>query len=551
MKVNTIVVASLRSLPVTDKVLWLVMIGLTAFLMMFVSRKVFQILQLSSYRARGMVNWLKITRFDYQIRYFALAFLSAIATYVYVACFYGYEIVRYLGFLIFAVFAILFVVFTRREKEKVPVKYTARMVRLNALTFIIYFALGLCMWLLAHVFDGMMYAPQYALLSLMPLFAPWVVTLANLLILPLETLNNYPYKVRAKNRLASMPEMIRIGITGSYGKTTAKVMLAKMLEKKYRVTYSQKSYNTPMGICKVINNFLPDDAQVFIAEMGARYVGDIAELTKIVEPNYGLITAIGNQHLETFVSIENIMDTKYELIENLKRGGLALFNGDSERTRMLYEKAVGDKMITGAEGTAGANIFYKNVEQDDEGINFKLCIAGGEHVVRTKLLGRHVPSLMTLCAALAFELGVSAEDIVSVCERMEPVPHRLELMKNGENMVIIDDAYNANVEGAQNALNALSGFVESTKVIITPGLVELGKEEKQANIDLGAQIGEVCDLAILIGERAPFLKEGALSSGMSEDKIHICISLDEAVAKLRTVEGKVAVLFENDLPDNF
>lgn len=548
---NTIFVAGLRNLPLTDKVLWLVMIFLMSVIMLFVSRKIFQILQLSSYRVRGMVNWLKITRFDYQIRYFAFAFLSAIATYVFIACFYGYEAVRYLGFLIFMVFSILFVVLTRREKEKVPIKFTARMIRLYAVTFIIYFALGICLWLLAHVFDGMMFAPQYALLTLMPLLAPWVVALAHYLILPLETLNNYSYKVRAKNRLASMPEMIRIGITGSYGKTTAKVMLAKMLEKKYRVSYSQKSYNTPMGICKVINNFLPDDAQVFIAEMGARYVGDIEELTKIVEPNYGLITAIGNQHLETFGSIENIMDTKFELIENLKRGGLALFNGDSERARTLYDKAGGTKMITGSQDVPGANVCYKDVEQDDEGVNFTLCIADEERRVCTKLLGRHVPSVMTLCAALAFELGVSTDEIVSVCENMEPVPHRLELIKNGDNMIIIDDAYNANVEGAQNALNALSGFVESTKVIITPGLVELGKEEKQANIELGRQIGEVCDRAMLLGERAPFLKEGALSSGMNEENIFVCASLDEAVAKLRTVEGKVAVLFENDLPDNF
>lgn len=548
---NTIFVAGLRNLPLSDKVLWLVMIFLMSVIMLFVSRKIFQILQLSSYRVRGMVNWLKITRFDYQIRYFALAFLSAIATYVFIACFYGYEAVRYLGFLIFMVFSILFVVLTRREKEKVPIKFTARMIRLYAVTFIIYFALGICLWLLAHVFDGMMFAPQYALLTLMPLLAPWVVALSHYLILPLETLNNYSYKVRAKNRLASMPEMIRIGITGSYGKTTAKVMLAKMLEKKYRVSYSQKSYNTPMGICKVINNFLPDDAQVFIAEMGARYVGDIEELTKIVEPNYGLITAIGNQHLETFGSIENIMDTKFELIENLKRGGLALFNGDSERARTLYDKADGTKMITGSQDVPGANVCYKDVEQDDEGVNFTLCIADEERRVCTKLLGRHVPSVMTLCAALAFELGVSADEIVSVCENMEPVPHRLELIKNGDNMIIIDDAYNANVEGAQNALNALSGFVESTKVIITPGLVELGKEEKQANIELGRQIGEVCDRAMLLGERAPFLKEGALSSGMNEENIFVCASLDEAVAKLRTVEGKVAVLFENDLPDNF
>ena len=185
---NLLLYISLRELPVTDKVLWGVMIFVTALLLTLVSRKMFQVYQLSSYRARGMMNWLRITRFDYQIRYFALAFLSAITAYVYIACFNFSSAAHYVGYIFFIAFCVLFIVFTRREKEKVPLKLTARMVRLHIVTFIVYAALGVCVWLLANVFDGMAYAPSYALLALLPLFIPWVVTLTHFMTLPFETL---------------------------------------------------------------------------------------------------------------------------------------------------------------------------------------------------------------------------------------------------------------------------------------------------------------------------------------------------------------------------
>lgn len=528
-----------------DKIAALIIIIVSAFMLTLVSHKMFLIFQLSSYRARGVWNWFKITKIDYIVRYFALAFLSFIAMFVYVACFYRYVYVRYLGMLAFIGLCILFIVLTRREKSKVPLKFTARMVRFNIVTFILYAALAL----------GVMFAAKYvkasySLIGILAFFVPFVVTLAHFIVLPFETLNNYSYKVRAKGKLETMQEMIRIGITGSYGKTTTKTILAKMLENKYRVCYGKASYNTPMGICKVVNNDLPDDTQIFVAEMGARFVGDIKELAEMVRPNYGIITAIGNQHLETFGSLENIANTKYELVENLCPGGKALFNGDSEPNVALFEKTQGEKLLTGKEGTVGAEVFYKDVIQGADGVEFTLHIGGRDYPVKTQMLGGYIPSLMTLCAALAYELGVTAEEIVSTCEKTEPVPHRLELIKSGD-MVIIDDAYNANVEGAESALAALAGFDGRVKVIITPGLVELGKEEKQANTDLGEKIGKVCDVAIFVGERGKQLAEGAMKAGMSEDKVKQVATLGEAVEFLRGVEGKTAVLFENDLPDNY
>lgn len=530
-----------------EKIVGIVIIAITALLLTLVSRRMFLIYQLSSYRARGVMNWFKITKFDYAVRYFALAFLGFISTFVYVACFYKYLYVRYLGYLVFVGLCVLFLVLTGREKNKVPLKFTARMVRFHIVAFLIYLLFAAGLYWLVSLFS---FKLSYSALTLLALIVPLVITLTHFIVLPFETLNNYSYKVRAKAKLDTMQEMIRIGITGSYGKTTAKVMLSKMLEKKYRVCYSQKSYNTPMGICKVVNNDLPDDAQVFVAEMGARFKGDIEELTKIVKPNYGIITAIGKQHLETFGSVENIMDTKFELVENLCTGGMSFFNGDSKPNIDLYNRAKDSKLITGGEDVQNAAVTYKDVEQTVEGVRFTLVFKSGEYAVQTKLLGRHIPSLIAVCAAVAFELGVTPQEIVETCEALEPVPHRLELMKSGE-MVIIDDAYNANVEGAENALIALSGFKDRTRVIITPGLVELGKEEKQANIDLGEKIGRYCDKAFLIGARAPQLKEGALGGGMKEEDIMIVQTVAEAVEQLRKVEGKTAVLFENDLPDNY
>lgn len=524
---------------------------LTAVLLTIVERRMFHIFQLSSYRIRGVWNWLKKSKFDYCIRYFALGFLSFISMYVFSACFGKYGYVLFLSYLPFVLFSVLFLLFSSRDKVKVPIKFTARMVRLNIVAFFVNLMFSMLVYLSIVLTEKLTYALGLSVYGLLPLLLPISSAIAGLLMAPFETFNNFGYKVNARKKLEMMPEMIRIGITGSYGKTTAKMILAKMLEKKFRICYSQKSYNTPMGICKVVNNDLSENTQIFIAEMGARFTGDIKELTEIVRPNYGIITAIGNQHLETFGSRENIISTKYELIENLYPGGLALFNGDSEPCVDLYKKTTREKMITGAEGTFGAKAYYKDVSQDMAGVNFTLHLDGKDFSVETKLLGRHIPSIMTLCAALAFELGVSAREIVDVCSTIEPVPHRLELIYKNDQMLIIDDAYNANIAGAENALIALGGFDGWKKVIITPGLVELGEEEKPFNIELGRKIGSVCDFAFLIGERGVFLKEGAMASGMAEENILLVESTDVAVSKLRSLPGRLAVLFENDLPDNY
>lgn len=525
-----------------DLVLNIIMIVIGGLLLSVMSYKMLQIFQLSSYRANGVLNWFKITKLDYILRYFALAFFSFMGMFCFLACFSFTSYLKYFGFIIFILFSILFIFLTRKQ-DKVALKHTARIIRFIIVNTILCIAASFGMMQLSKVIPMV----SYSLLGVLPLFIPLISMVSHYILLPFETLNNYGYKMRAIKAINLMPHLIKIGITGSFGKTTCKNILAAMLEKKYKVCFSPQSYNTPMGISKVINNSLSEIDEVFIAEMGARNVGDIKELTCLVQPNFGIITAIGNQHLETFGSIENIISTKYELIENLVLGGVAAFNGDSPYTKDMFDRTQTEKIITGE--CEGAFVTYKNISSGGFGTRFDLIHNDKTVIVETKLLGRHIPSLIVLCAGIAIKLGVSLEDIAAACKTLEPVPHRLELIQNGDT-TIIDDAYNSNTEGAKNALILLKSFTQK-KFVITPGIVELGAEEKEANTQFGRDIADCADIALLVGTRGADIKDGAIENGMNEENIILTESLFEAVEKLKEFEGEKVVLFENDLPDNY
>lgn len=528
----------------TDLIFQLIFSVIGGALLTACGYKMFQIYQLSSYRTKAVYNWFKSTKFDYAARYFSLAFLSFMGMFVYVGCFGQRAIVGYIGAVIFVLFSAVFIGVTAKERKKTPLRFTPRVIRCIVLDFVLSVAETFALLKL-----GELLPPSYAFTAIAMLFIPVTVAASHIIMAPFEKMNNAGYKRRAEKVLASNPALIKIGITGSFGKTSAKNILAKMLERKYRVAYSPASYNTPMGLSRFINNELEPNAQVFIAEMGARQRGDIRELAQMINPSYALITAIGNQHLETFGSLENIVKTKYELVENIAAGGLCVFNGDSEETKEMFNRCQTDKYLTGANGLDGAYACYADVSVGSRGTEFDMSIGGKKVHVSTKLLGQHVAPLMVACAAIAYSLGVSLDEIASACEQMEPIEHRLQLIERGETTVI-DDAYNSNTQGSKNALEVLSKF-DGTRIVVTPGLVELGEQESEANEELGKAIAENADIAMLIGARAQAIKNGALKSGMAEEKIFVLKSLEDATEKLKEIVGKKVVLFENDLPDNY
>lgn len=426
----------------------------------------------------------------------------------------------------------------RHKKAKIALKLTKRLMR-----FLLAFTL------LSTIFGMLftrLYPPVFPFALCLGGFISLVVTHA--VTSPLEKLNNARFVKKAKIKL-SRTNLIKIGVTGSYGKTTTKSILTAFLSSKYATKSTTGNYNTPLGIARSVNENLSDNDRVFVAEMGARYKGDIAKLCEIVSPSVGIITAIGNQHLSTFKSKENLIKTKYELIDALPKNGIAVFNGDNSESLPLYKNCEKCKYLSGVKGV-GKDAYYEKVTLTEKGTTFLLTVLGKSVEIETPLIGEHIPSTLTQCALTAVLLKINLQKIKRSAKTLKAVAHRLELLYNG-NDVIIDDAYNGSKESIENALKTLARFTGKTRVVVTPGVVELGKRQYDINYELGRFCASRCDEAIFTGVNATALRSGAIDGGMDESKVTTVKDLTNATQKLSEIQGERVILFCNDLPDNY
>lgn len=533
---------------------WLVMaIAVTnAILMSFVGYKFLHVLQLSSYKMKGYFKWIKDNKGNEWGRLVVLSFLSCAAlliTNVLLEDFFVYKIMTYIGLVFYLIFCIVYIVNQYSVKQKVPLRYTKRMTRLVVVYSILVFVLTV---VILNV--SFLYIPyfKHGAVGLIPMLVPLIVCLAYYITLPFEILHNKKFVKKATAKLDSNKNIIKIGITGSYAKTSVKNILTTMLSVKYNVLQTPQSFNTPLGISKTILENSLDSYQIFIAEMGARYVGDIKELCEIVKPNIGIITGLGNQHLLTFGSEEALINTKGELSDYVSEtNGKMFFNGDCEKCNALFDKCTAEKQLcTGFD--ASKNLYAKNISYDSRGVSFEIVYNKKCFKTHASLLGKHNVSNIMLCVSVCLSLGLTIEEVLKGIEMLIPSPHRMAIVPSNNSLVIIDDAYNGSVEGSSAALEVLANY-SGTKIVITPGLVELGKEQTESNKKLGKMIAETADYVIINGTtNYDSLLAGLKDANMPENKILRAGSLSQATALLSEISkpGDV-VLFENDLPDNY
>ena len=435
-----------------------------------------------------------------------------------------------------------------KEKEKKPFAMTARVKRLYVALLIV--LAGLCAALWFVFFAGSGRFLFLAVFALIPLGLPLWTALAGLLAWPVEKLIQYAYLTDARKKLMANDRLIRIGITGSYGKTSTKFILAGILSQKYNVLATPASFNTPMGLTKVIRERLTPAHQVFIGEMGARHRRDIRDLCALVHPTIGILTSVGPQHLDTFGSIENITATKYDLIEALPPDGTAYFQNDGGIVTGLYEKTVKPKRLVGVPGSAA---WAEDVQVGPGGSSFTLCLGDGQTCrCETLLLGAHNIGNILCAAAVAADLGLSLRQIQAGVSSLTPVEHRLQIVSSAGGVTVIDDAFNTNPTSSKEALRVLSLF-EGRRIIVTPGMVELGEMEAQYNREFGQAIADSADLVFLVGKKhTEPIAEGLREKGFPEENLFIFSSFDEAVAALRPMlQPGDTVMYENDLPDNY
>jgi UDP-N-acetylmuramoyl-tripeptide--D-alanyl-D-alanine ligase len=391
---------------------------------------------------------------------------------------------------------------------------------------------------------------SYVVLRLQPI----IMYFSTSIMKPVEERINMGFYVDAQNKIKDREDLKVIGITGSFGKTSTKVIISTIISENFNVLRTPESFNTPMGLSKVINNDLTNEHEVFVAELGAKVIGEIRETAQLVQPNIGVLTSIGPCHIETFKNIDNIAKTKYELIEELPTDGVAVFNYDNEHIKKLADKTFKEKMLYGLEDIEKLDMWADDIEVSELGSTFTLRDKEGNSIeCTTKLLGKHNIYNILAGACVAKTLGLTFDEIKNGIARIEPIEHRLNIINPGTGIIIIDDAFNSNPIGSKAALDVLSQFKEGKKIIVTPGMIELGEMEESANKEFGVNIGKVCDYAILIGEkRTRPIYEGLMETNYNKENIFIVKNLDEASVQIGKIANpKDVVLFENDLPDNY
>jgi len=445
-----------------------------------------------------------------------------------------------------------------RQPVKKPLVYTQRVKRLLGLSAIFIIIVDVIAWIsyIGNSFSSNTTIPtlifMVGIYLLLMLTLPFLMILWGKMAMPMEKAINRWYVSDGRKKLASHTNMIKIGITGSYGKTSAKNILDAILSVKYNVIISPNSYNTPLGITRVIRNMMKGDEDVFIAEMGARHVGDIAELCDLVKPNYGLITSIGPQHIETFFNIENVVKTKFELIDNLPTDGVGFLPSDNKISREIGKLKSQNIKWFGFKDNQGNSLWATDITAGSSGSTFMLkSDDGNEALCATTLLGEHNIQNILGCCCVAKELGLTLDEIAKGIENAQPVEHRLQLLKTNNGITVIDDAFNSNPNGAKAALKVSSTF-EGRKIVVTPGLVELGDAEQQENIIFGQEMAKTIDIALLIAGNCKDIKQGMIKSGFDKNNIHCFKTLGDATQKMSELTriGDV-ILFENDLPDHY
>lgn len=384
-------------------------------------------------------------------------------------------------------------------------------------------------------------------------FSQLFLLAANWLLKPVEAHINRKYYLDAERILKSMPDLKIIGITGSYGKTSTKHYLNRILSEKYDVMMTPGSFNTTMGVIRTVREYLKPYNEVFIVEMGAKQPNDIKEICDLVHPSVGIVTAVGEQHLESFKTIENVQRTKFELVDSLPADGLAVVNDDFP---YVANRPVSNVECVRYAVTAKDAAAYtaEEISYTPQGTSFTVVTPSGERLpFSTRLVGECNVSNLLAAIIVALRMDVPVEKIRYAVSNIEQVEHRLNMKRTPGGVTIIDDAFNSNPTGSKMALDVLKMMTGGRRIIVTPGMIELGDRQAELNEKFGAAIADSADIAIVVGAyNREAIIAGIESVEPRQAKVYKVNSFAESQQLLATMlKPGDTILYENDLPDTF
>ncbi len=458
------------------------------------------------------------------------------------------EVLSYIMAVYYLIITYLLVNMQKKEQVKKPLAFTARIKRMCVTIAILYF---IPTFFILRSFDSELLILYYLVFGTLAYFNYHIVYLANIINKPVEKCVYLYYKFKALKKLKSLNNMKVVAVTGSYGKTSTKNIISDILNVRYMAFPTPKNFNTNYGLIRTINEYIDKYNDFFVAELGAFRRGDIKSRASIVKPTYGVLTKIGTAHLDTFGSQENVVKGKFELIESLPKNGVGFLNID-DPLQVSYKMKNNIKIVWYGLSDK-ADVYATDIKYTSNGMQFKVHFKDSKkaYEVSTILLGE--PNVYNILAGIAVgkELGLNPEQIQQGVSKIKPIEHRLEIKKYGR-ITYIDDAYNSNPIGSKMALDVMQ-LMPGKKIVITPGMIEMGDKQYEVNYNFGKFIAASVDLAILVGkEQTKPIQQGIKDAKFDKDKLIVVNDVKEAISIAQTYfKDDVYILLENDLPDLF
>jgi len=421
-----------------------------------------------------------------------------------------------------------------------PLKFTSKIKLITALSSLL---LLLIAFLASRIFPN----KQAKIVTLVLFYALGLyfsyifLIIISILILPIDTFIKGLLIFLAKNKIKKLNNLKIIGVAGSYGKTGMKDLITTVLEEKYQVVKTPESVNTPVGIARTILNKIDEKTDILVVEIGEYYPGDIKNICSIAPPQIGVITGINEAHLERLKSIDNSIKTIFEIAQNMKNDGLLLLNGRDKHIKNNYKKFILNQEV----------YFYLSkgkIEFNEDAPGFiyqKLFFP---------VLGQYNLDKIDGIIYLAKKLRLTDSEIESGLKKIKTPAHRLQPILNREkNILVIDDSYNGNPDGVEEAIKTLSLFKKRRKIFVTPGLVEIGIKSGEVHRRIGERLNDVVDLVILVRNTVtPYIETGLIKAGFDKINILWFNSMMEAQNNLaKIIKSGDVVLFQNDWPDNY
>lgn len=456
--------------------------------------------------------------------------------------FFDFEYAIYVQALISIVFGGYLIYLESHKTYIKPLVYTMRIKR----TLIVFGIVEIL-----AIYLGVLYIP-YPIMGIISVYLPYLmIYLVALIMMPIERAVKKHYENDARNILRGMDRLKTVGITGSFGKTSVKNIVHDILDESFLTLMTPASYNTPMGITRTVREYLKPIHEVFVCEMGADHVGEITYLMNFVKPQYGVVTSIGPQHLNTFHNIDNIIHEKMQAIELLPENGVGILNIDNEYIANYPIKNNCRLVKVAIHNTKDADFVAEDITYNRYGSAFTIKKDGQVYRYETCLLGEHNIMNILIAIAIANEMGVSMEATVKSVKKVKQVSHRLEL-KNINGYTFIDNAFNSNPVSSKHSLDVLKNMPDM-RVIVTPGLIDLGSSEYQYNKEFGQYMKDRVDLVLLVGpKQTQAIVDGLKESDFNMEKVMIFNTVKEAFDYIYAhVSKQATILLENDLPDAF